>query len=45
MPIDGDIKHYYGCYLDYKEDAYTVEYTGSTPAAYVQFLSRILPGN
>mgnify|MGYP000892373628 FL=1 len=37
MPIDGDINIIMDVILNYKEDAYTVEYTGSTPAAYVQF--------
>jgi hypothetical protein len=36
MPIDGDINIIMDVILSYKEDAYTVEYTGSTPA-YVQF--------
>ena len=36
MPIDGDINIIMDVILNYKEDAYTVEYTGSTPA-YVQF--------
>ena len=36
MPIDGDINIIMDVILNYKEDAYTVEYNGSTPA-YVQF--------